>query len=434
LTIFDSLATTFRGGGAVSLATAGAGGVAGLTPHGPQATLGTCKTVECAMPETLTPRDILDRLVAFPTVSRDSNLALIDWVEDWLDGWGVAAHRVWNDDRTKASLYAHVGPDVAGGVVLSGHSDVVPVDGQTWTSDPWTVTERDGRLYGRGTCDMKGFVALSLAAVPLALQQGVSRPLQIAISYDEELGCLGAPPMIRAMAAHLPRAAAVIVGEPSRMAVVTGHKGGSGFTVRVKGYEVHSSLLPQGVSAILEGARFLQWLNDTNAALQAAPPSATAALFDPPFTTLHSGLIRGGTASNITAGDCEIDFEFRVVPGEDKAGWEARLHAECARLTARMQAIHPGAGMVAERYFTLPPLVPEPAGAAETLARQLTGDNAAHVVSYGTEAGQFQEQGYSCVVCGPGDIAQAHQANEYLEVLEFDAGWRFMQGLVRSLA
>ncbi len=385
------------------------------------------------MPEPLSPRAILDRLVAFPTVSRDSNLALVDWVEDYLEGWGVTAHRVWSDDRTKAALYAQVGPDVAGGVVLSGHSDVVPVDGQTWTSDPWVVTERDGRLYGRGTADMKGFVALSLAAVPLALQAGIARPLQIAISYDEEVGCTGAPPMIRAMAAHLPRAAAVIVGEPSRMKVVTGHKGGAGYKVHVKGFEVHSSLLPTGVSAIMEAARLIQWANDRNAEVQAAPVGPMAALFDPPFTTLHTGMIQGGTAHNITAADCTFSFEFRVVPGESPEGWCARFEAEVARVEARMKAVRPEAGITLDRFFDVPPLRPETNGAAESFARRLTGDNAPHVVSYGTEAGQFQAEGYSAVVCGPGDIAQAHQPDEYLEVAEFDAGWAFVQRVVESL-
>lgn len=385
------------------------------------------------MPEPLSPRAILDRLVAFPTVSRDSNLALIDWVEDYLDGWGIAAHRVWNEDRTKAALYAQVGPDVAGGVVLSGHSDVVPVDGQAWSSDPWTVTERDGRLYGRGTADMKGFVALSLAAVPLALQAGLARPLQLAISYDEEVGCTGAPPMIRAMAAHLPRAAAVIVGEPSRMKVVTGHKGGAGYKVHVRGFEVHSSLLPTGVSAIMEAARLIQWANDRNAEVQAAAIAPMAALFDPPFTTLHTGMIQGGTAHNITAADCTFSFEFRVVPGESPEGWCARFEAEVARVEARMKAIRPEAGITLDRFFDVPPLKPETDGAAETLTRRLTGDNAPHVVSYGTEAGQFQAEGYSAVVCGPGDIAQAHQPDEWLEVSEFQAGWAFMQRVVDSL-
>lgn len=385
------------------------------------------------MPEPLSPRAILDRLVAFPTVSRDSNLPLIDWVEEYLDGWGIAAHRVWNEDRTKAALYAQVGPDVAGGVILSGHSDVVPVDGQAWTSDPWVVTERDGRLYGRGTADMKGFIALSLAAVPLALRAGLARPLQIAISYDEEVGCTGAPPMIRAMAAHLPRAGAVIVGEPSRMKVVTGHKGGAGYKVHVKGFEVHSSLLPTGVSAIMEAARLIQWANERNAELQAAAVAPMATLFDPPFTTLHTGMIQGGTAHNITAGDCTFSFEFRVVPGESPEGWCARFEAEAARIEARMKAVRPEAGITLDRFFDVPPLKPETDGPAETLARRLTGDNAPHVVSYGTEAGQFQAEGYSAVVCGPGDIAQAHQADEYMEVSEFEAGWAFMHRVVDSL-
>lgn len=386
------------------------------------------------MSEPLGPRQILDRLVAFPTVSRDTNLPLIDWVEGYLAGFGVTATRVWNEDRTKASLYANVGPSVEGGVVLSGHSDVVPVDGQDWTTDPWTVTERDGRLYGRGTCDMKGFLALALAAVPLALQAGIKRPLQIAISYDEEVGCTGAPPMIAAMARALPKAAAVVVGEPSMMRLVNGHKGGSGYRVHVKGFEVHSSLLPEGVSAIMEAAKFITWLTEQNAANQAATPSPVAAMFRPPFTTLHTGMIQGGTAHNITAADCRFVMESRVVPGESVADWNAKVEAKAAELTAAMQAIRPEAGFHMEQFFDVPALVPEDAGAAEALVRRLTGDNGTSVVSYGTEAGQFQAEGYSTVVCGPGDIAQAHQPDEYLEVAQFEAGWRFMQALVRELS
>ena len=386
------------------------------------------------MPKPLSPREILDALVAFPSVSRDSNLPLIDWVEAYLDSFGIPAHRVWNADRTKAALYAHAGPDLEGGVVLSGHSDVVPVDGQAWTSDPWTVTERDGRLYGRGTCDMKGFVALAVAALPLALEKGVKRPLQLALSYDEELGCTGAPPMIAEMARGLPRAAAVIVGEPSRMGVVTGHKGGTGFKVRVKGYEVLSSLIHTGVSAVMASAPVIDWANRMNAANAAARAAPIAALFNPPYTTLHVGMIEGGTAHNITAGDCRFVFEFRVVPGEDIEDWVSRFKVEVAKVEAGMQAIRAETGIALDRYFSIPPLRPEENGAAEALARRLTGDNATRVVSYGTEAGQFQAEGYSAIVCGPGDIAQAHQADEYLEVSEFEAGWAFMQRLVGELA
>jgi acetylornithine deacetylase len=386
------------------------------------------------MPACLSPRQILDRLVSFPTVSRDSNLPLIDWVEDYLESQGVTAHRVWNEDRTKASLYAHIGPKVEGGVVLSGHSDVVPVDGQVWSSDPWTVTERDGRLYGRGTCDMKGFVALALAAVPLALAADLKRPLQLALSYDEELGCTGAPPMIAEMARSLPRAAAVIVGEPSRFSVVTGHKGGTGFKVHVKGYEVHSSLIHTGVSAIMAAAPLIDFANRVNIANAAKPPAALAQMFDPPWTTLHVGMIQGGTAHNITAADCRFSCEIRVVPGEDIEDWVAALEGQVAQAVAAMQTIRPETGITVARFFSVPPLRPETDGPAEALARRLTGDNGLHVVSYGTEAGQFQAEGYSAVVCGPGDIAQAHQPDEFLEISEFDAGWSFMQRLVASLS
>lgn len=386
------------------------------------------------MPERLSARQILDRLIAFPTVSRDSNLPLIDWVEDYLAGWGVTAHRVPNPEGTKAALYASAGPAVPGGVILSGHSDVVPVEGQAWTVDPWQVTERDGKLIGRGVCDMKGFVALALAAVPLAVQRGVKRPLQIAISYDEEVGCTGAPPMIAAMAAGLPRASAVVVGEPSMMRMVNGHKGGHGFRVHVQGFEVHSSILHTGVSAIMEGAKLIDWANRVNAENQAKPVTTLAAMFDPPFTTAHIGTIQGGTAENITAKDCRFGLGFRCVPGEDPLAWVARLRAEAARLETAMQAIRPEARILLDEVFYVPPLVPETQGAAEALVRRLTGDNGTSVVSYGTEAGQFQAEGYSAVVCGPGDIAQAHQPDEWLSVAQFEAGWRFMEALVEDLA
>lgn len=385
-------------------------------------------------PERLSPRALLDRLVAFPTVSRESNLPLVDWVEGYLAGHGITAHRHWHHDRTKAALFAHVGPDVEGAVVLSGHTDVVPVDGQVWTSDPWVVTERDGRLYGRGTCDMKGFDALAIWALVEARHRGVTRPLQIALSYDEEVGCTGAPPMIAAMQGVLPKGEAVIVGEPSRMKIITGHKGGTGFHVHVKGFEVHSSLLPQGVSAIMEGARLIGWANDRNAETSSAKPSALAAVFDPPFTTFHVGMISGGTAHNITAADCRFALEMRVVPGENLEDWASRFEAEAARLDATLKARRPEAGVHLARFFGVPPLQPETEGAAEALVRRLTGDNATGVVSYGTEAGQFQEAGYSAVVCGPGDIAQAHQPDEFIEIAEFEAGQRFMERLLATLA
>ncbi len=386
------------------------------------------------MTQVLTALEILRQLVSFPSVSRDSNLDLVDWLEGYLAAHAIPTVRHWHEDGTKAALLAHAGPKVTGGVVLSGHSDVVPVDGQTWTSDPWTLTERDGRLYGRGTADMKGFVALSVWALVAAQRLGVRRPLQLALSYDEEVGCTGAAPMLSTLVEAFPKADLAIIGEPSRMQPIHGHKGGTGYRVHVKGFEVHSSLLPYGVSAIMEGARLIGWVNDRNAAQQLPHPSALAARFDPAFTTLHVGMIKGGTAHNITAADCHFVTEFRVVPGEEIEDLAADFEAAAAALARSMSAVRPEAGIGLDRFFRVPPLAPEPHGAAEALVRQLTGANAGGVVSYGTEAGFFQAEGYSAVVCGPGDIAQAHQPNEYLEVSEFQAGQGFMSRLLELLA
>ncbi|MCI2397997.1 acetylornithine deacetylase [Aliiroseovarius subalbicans] len=385
------------------------------------------------MAERLNAREILDKLVAFPTISRVSNLELIDWVEDYLASHGVRAHRVYNDDGTKANLYANVGPEVEGGVILSGHTDVVPIDGQAWDSDPFTVIEKNGRLYGRGTCDMKGFDALALAAVPLALERGIKRPLQIALSYDEEVGCVGAPRMIREMAGALPKAEAAIIGEPSMMKAVNGHKGGIGLETHVRGFEVHSSLMHTGVNAVMEASKLIDWANKVNADNMAREAGPIAAMFTPPWTTAHVGTITGGTAENITAKDCRFIMGFRAVPGESLKDWKARYLVKVAEVEAQMQAIHPEARIDVTERFTVPGLRPETDGMAETLARRLTGDNGDHVVSYGTEAGQFQDGGYSAVICGPGSIEQAHQPNEFISVKQFHAGWVFMERLVDYL-
>lgn len=383
------------------------------------------------MAPRLTPLEIMTALVGFPTVSRDSNLPLIDWVADYLSSHGIESHRWPDPDQPeKAALFAHVGPWVEGAVVLSGHTDVVPVDGQNWTTDPFTVTERDGRYYGRGCTDMKGFDALAIWALVEAQYSDLKTPLQLALSFDEEVGCTGAPPMIEAMQPVLPKGDMVIVGEPSMMKAVTGHKGGYGLHTHLTGHEVHSSLLHQGVNAIMAAAPLLQWVNDTNAACMAKAPSDLAAMFDPPFTTTHVGTISGGTAHNITAKDCEFGVTWRVVPGEDPSDYLTAYTALAREVEARMQAIHPDARIELTPWFRVPGLHPEPDGAAETLVRQLTGDNDSHKVSYGTEAGQFQEAGYSAVICGPGDIAQAHQPDEYITVEQFQAGHAFMRRLL----
>lgn len=384
--------------------------------------------------DKLSPKQLMDRLVGFPTVSRDSNLALVDFVEDYLASHGISSVRVPNEDGQKAALYAHVGPEIEGGVVLSGHTDVVPVDGQAWDTDPFEVVEKDGKYFGRGTCDMKGFDALAIWALVEAKERGVTTPLQLALSYDEEVGCTGAPPMIAHMVSHgMPRADTAIIGEPSMMKVVTGHKGGIGYDVHMRGFEVHSSLMHTGVNAIMEGATLIDWCNRVNAESAAATPSELAAQFEPPWTTLHVGMIEGGTAHNITAKDCEFVVSFRLVAGEKAADWDARFREEVARIDARMKAVRPEAGIDIVPRWSVPALAPENDGRAETLARRLTGDNSPNVVSYGTEAGQFQEGGYSAVVCGPGNIEQAHQPNEFISIAQFEAGQVFMERLLADL-
>ena len=381
---------------------------------------------------------MLERLVAFPTVSRESNLELVAFVQDYLAGHGVESRLVHDETGTKANLYAQIGPDVPGGVVLSGHTDVVPVDGQSWTSDPFRMVERDARLYGRGTCDMKGFDALGLALVPEMLKAGLKRPIQLALSYDEEVGHRGVPSLIAAMRETLPPASAVIVGEPTSMQVVTQHKGGLSLTTRVRGHEVHSSLVHTGVSAVMNAARLIEWhaerMEENRASAQALGEDAPGAPFTPPYTTLHNGMIAGGTAHNITAKDCWFSSDIRFLPGESGDDWLARYRAICARVEAAMQAVHPATGISLDIRLNAAGCREETDGEAERLARLLTGDNGAHAVSYGTEAGHFQNQGgYSVCVCGPGSIDQAHQADEFLSVAQLAAGEAFMRRLIDHL-
>ena len=386
------------------------------------------------MPETYTAQEMLAKLVAFDSVSAKSNLPVIEFIRDYLAGWGIESTLVPDETGRKANLYAQIGPDVAGGVVLSGHTDVVPVTGQAWDNDPFVLTEKDGKLYGRGSCDMKGFLAIGLSLVPEMVAADLKYPIQFAFSYDEELGCIGAPFMIAEMVEKLPRARAVIVGEPSMMQVVTGHKGASGFTVHVHGFEIHSSLMHEGVSATMTAARLVEWLRQRFEEEKARTPDPLDAIFEPPFTTFHVGILKGGTASNITAKDAFFTVDIRCPPSQDPQYWQDRFTEYAAEVEAEIQAIRPEASIRVVPRSINPPLKPESDGAAEVFARQITGDNATHVVSYGTEAGQFQREGYSVVVCGPGDIAQAHQPNEFIEVSQLGAGVTFIRNVIERLS
>jgi acetylornithine deacetylase len=385
--------------------------------------------------ETLAARatEELARLVAFDTTSRFSNLELIAHVEGLLGGLGVASRRVSNADGSKANLLASIGPGVQGGVVLSGHTDVVPVDGQPWTSDPFVLTPRGDKLYGRGTCDMKGFLALALAASPDFVAAGLKRPVHLAFSYDEEVGCLGAPDLIAAIAARVPRPSAVIVGEPTGMEAVSGHKGIASYRVTVTGREAHSSQTHLGVSANMAAIRLMNFL--ANLAETFKRQADPASPFTPKEATLTVGLVNGGTAVNILARECIFLFDLRTPPGMDPHAMLAPFFAEAAAVDAEMKARFEGVGVVVETRAATPAFAIQPDGEAEKLARRLAGDNGpVRAVPYAAEAGQFQQAGYSTVICGPGYIDQAHQPDEYVEISQMQRGAAFMVRLVEALS
>ena len=378
----------------------------------------------------------LERLIAFDTTSRRSNLALIAFLEEVLSGCGADLQRVENADGSKSNLMGCIGPPVDGGVVLSGHTDVVPVDGQAWTSDPWVLTKKgDGRLYGRGTADMKGFIALALAVAPELAGKRLSRPVHFAFSYDEEVGCLGAPSMIARLAAMSPRPALVVVGEPTGMELVCAHKSITTFRTTVAGREAHSSQTHLGVSAILEAVPLMAELRALGERLEREADPASP--FEPKGATLTIGLVEGGTAGNILARRCSFLADLRAPPGGEARraldGYFASVAALDARLKARFPD-QPGIGATVEICSDTPALAPEPDGAAAALIRRLTGDNSpGRVVAYGAEAGQFQQAGFSAAICGPGSIDQAHQADEWVELAQLERGAAFMQRLAEAL-
>lgn len=375
----------------------------------------------------------LETLIGFDTTSRDSNLRLIEYVEAVLAGQGVASRRVANAEGTKANLYATAGPAVAGGVVLSGHTDVVPVDGQAWSSDPFVLTRRGDRLYGRGTCDMKGFLALALSAVPGFVRGETQFPIHLAFSYDEEVGCLGAPSMIRELVTDLPPPLAVIVGEPTSMEVVSGHKGISTWRVTVTGHEAHSSLTHLGLSANMIAVGLMERLRQIAEALEREGDPASP--YHPPHATLTIGLLQGGTAVNILARECTFTFDLRTPPGQDPDRIIVPFLDACAAAHRMAQARFPEAGVAVIRRSATPSFAPEPDGAAERLARRLAGDNGpTRAAAYAAEAGQFQGAGFSTIICGPGSIEQAHQADEFIALAQIERGAAFMARLAEALA
>ena len=384
------------------------------------------------MTATVSPSiDMIRKVVGFPTVSRDSNLELIDFVRELLRPFGAEVRLTFDDGRRKANLFATLGPRGPAGLVLSGHTDVVPVDGQDWASDPFALVERDGRLYGRGTSDMKSFIAIALAALPQFVPR-LNRPLHLALSYDEEVGCIGVGRLIGDLAQANVKPSGCVVGEPTLMTPVIAHKGKRSYRCEVRGRAAHSAYAPVAVNAVEAAAEGVAYLKSMARRLRDSGPYDRA--YDVAHTTVHTGVIRGGTALNIVPHECSFDFEVRHLPGDDPAALLSEFKSHIAtRIEPEMKAIEPRAGFEITQMSEIPALDTSAETEIVALVHELTGTTEVGKVSYGTEASQFQRAGIASVVCGPGSIEQAHKPNEYIEVAQVEACEKFVGRLMERL-
>jgi acetylornithine deacetylase len=383
-------------------------------------------------------RAMIERLIAFDTTSRDSNLALIDFVRDYLSRHGIASEIVPSEDGRKANLFATIGGTMGGdgdrpGVILSGHTDVVPVDGQPWVTEPFKVVERDGLIYGRGTSDMKSFVAVCLALVPDMVAARPRQPIHLAFSYDEEIGCLGVRRLIDVLVKRGLKARACIVGEPTEMRVVVGHKGKKSWRCTVHGHEAHSSLTHLGVNAVEAAAEIVAKLKSMARRFRDHGPHDRT--YEPPYTSVHTGVIHGGTALNIVPLRCAFDFEFRHVPGDDPDALFAEIKNFAERqLLPEMRAVQPKAGFEWHELSSTPGLNTAEDDAVVGFAKALTGANATSRVAFGTEAGLFQQAGLPTIVCGPGSIEQAHKPNEFIALDQVAQCEAMLRRLIQLMA
>ena len=377
-----------------------------------------------------TSKELLDTLISFDTTSSKSNMELIKYVEKYLLSFGIKSQIIRDKVEEKANLLAVIGPKDVSGILLSGHTDVVPVEGQDWATPPFKMTEKSGKLFGRGTCDMKGFIACVLAKIPDFVSTELQEPIHIALSYDEETGCTGVHSLIDVVNDMAMKPRACIVGEPTSMKVVNSHKGIRHFLTKVYGHENHSST-DRGVNAISYAAEIVTLIDQMQEEMRGRPSLVEG--FDPPYATVHAGRIKGGTAANITPNYCEIEWDYRPIPGTDEDEIFNRYEKFINEVILRkMRAKSDKYGDVKTDYLAkVPCLFPETGSSAETLVKHLAEQNSTHVVSYGTEAGIFhQKGGVPAVVCGPGSILQAHKADEYVDISELDACDIFLNRLL----
>lgn len=377
-------------------------------------------------------RNLLARLVAFDTTSRESNLQLIEFVHAYLAEFDVPCQLIFNAERSKANLFATLGNDDRPGIVLSGHTDVVPVDGQPWTLPPFTLSERDGKLYGRGTADMKGYIACVLAAVPKLLAKPLNMPVHIALSYDEEVGCLGVRSLLGELEQRPHRPVLCIIGEPTELKPVLGHKGKLAMRCDVHGAPCHSAYAPQGVNAIEYAAQLIGELGRIGTTLRAVELQDPR--FDPPFTTVQTGVISGGKALNIVPADCRFDFEIRALPDQDPRTVATRL-ADFAQqqLLPQMRAVDAGSDIQFAELSAYPGLATDPQGRAAQLIAELCGSDEFTTVAFGTEGGLFDAIGVPTVICGPGSMDQGHKPDEFVSLEQLQACDAMLERLAAML-
>ncbi len=378
-------------------------------------------------------RQIIDDLIAFDTTSRNSNLQLISYVQEYLNSQDVPSELIYNDDGSKANLYATIGPDIAGGIILSGHTDVVPVDGQNWSDDPFTVREKDGQLIGRGTSDMKSFLGVVLASVPMFKQHALEKPIHIAFSYDEEVGCLGVRGLIKALNEKAQKPAYCLVGEPTGMEVVISHKGKRAYQVIVTGKPAHTSRAPEGVNAIENAARLIAFIADMNSKFASDGPFDD--MFNITHTTCLTSLIQGGVAQNIVPETCRFSFEFRFLPDQNPNDHLALIQDFAKNtLEAEMRQIAPDAGIEINQTLAYPGLNTAPDADIVGFGKGLSQRNTHGKVDFGTEGGLFQQDAeIDTIVCGPGYIAQAHTPDEFIAIEQIAKCEAFMQRLAQNL-
>lgn len=381
----------------------------------------------------MTAKEILAKLVSFDVISTQNNIALVNWISDYIESFGIETVYIYNKDKTQASLHCRIGESVDGGVILSGHTDVVPVTNQAWETNPFQLTEKDGKLFGRGTCDMKGYIACFLAVLPKMISVKLQKPIYFAISYDEEIGCLKAPELATHILNYYPETPQfAIIGEPSMLQPIIGQKGILYVKTEVNGSEGHSSAIHKEVSAIHESTRLILWLENKMKELSV---SSRNEHFIPPYSTLHVGQFKGGIATNIVADKAVFEWDIRSIPQDKIAEILNEFNEYCKTLEKEKRAIYPNFKIKnTKSHPIVPSLQTDENSPVVNFIKEVTGNTTVDYVSYATEAGQFAEAGFESIICGPGSIEQAHRANEFISIEQLELGVKMIENIVNKLS